>query len=260
MSDIKASNPKDAIGSRKVGLSRVSLPVVMEMDVAMFEGSLKYGRHNYRAIGVRTSVYFDAALRHLFAFWEGQDIDPDSGLSHITKALASLAVLRDAQLQDKVDDDRPPVSVDFIAGLNAKVAALIEKYPNPVEPWTQGRVTPAGTFTDQEWADAHVANGVFDTTAVYESGGSLSHLEGAVVALGHSVKTQLGCCTAMVGPGRGEILSPDYSGPDRRDELRGDRRVNKKFSSSMPNLRKKQLHSGSSGFYWGRRITDPVAY
>lgn len=122
------------------------------------------------------------------------------------------------------------------------------------------------TFSNEKWDEAHVANGVFDTTAAYESEGPLSHLEGAVVVLEQSMKPPLGtCCTSMVGPGRGDIGTPTYSGPDRRDELRGDRRVNKDFSSNTPNLRKKQFHAewgghGDDPYRWGRRITDPVAY
>src|SRR5271170_6356732 len=51
----KASNPKDALGIRKVPFSTISMPVLAELGVAMLEGALKYGRHNYRAIGVKGS-------------------------------------------------------------------------------------------------------------------------------------------------------------------------------------------------------------
>jgi len=124
----KASNPKDIIGTRRAALSVVPLPVVVEMGVGMAEGAAKYGRHNYRAVGVRASVYFDATMRHLIAWWEGEDIDPDSGLSHVTKAMCSLAVLRDAQMQGMCTDDRPPRSVPFYAEANDRAAAIIDKH------------------------------------------------------------------------------------------------------------------------------------
>jgi len=103
----KPTNPKDSIGSLKPALSTVSCPVLFEMGAAMTEGC-KYGRHNYRVIGVRASVYYDAAMRHIMAWWEGQDTDPDSGLSHITKAMACLMILRDAEIVGNINDDRPP--------------------------------------------------------------------------------------------------------------------------------------------------------
>jgi hypothetical protein len=133
----KPSNPKDAFGVKKASLSCVPAPVLLEMGIGMQEGGAKYGRHNYRSIGVRGSVYYDATMRHLMAWWEGEDIDPDSGLSHITKAMCSLAVLRDAMLQNKFNDDRPPKSVPFMTELNAKSEALFEKYPDPVRPYTE---------------------------------------------------------------------------------------------------------------------------
>jgi hypothetical protein len=40
------------------------------------------------------------------AFYGGEDHDQDSGLSHITKAIAGLIILRDAMLNDSVVDDR----------------------------------------------------------------------------------------------------------------------------------------------------------
>lgn len=129
---VKESNPKDAVGVKKAPFSTVPAPVVAEVGLAMLEGALKYGRHNYRAIGVRTSVYYDAALRHLTAWWEGQDIDPDSGLSHLVKAIACLVVVRDAEMIGKMVDDRPPSHRDnWQADLNAKAGALIDKYPTP---------------------------------------------------------------------------------------------------------------------------------
>lgn len=135
----KPSNPKDAFGVRKVPVSTVPAPVIGEVGLAMLEGALKYGRHNYRVIGVRASVYYDAVMsRHLPAWWEGQDIDPDSGLSHITKAIASLIVLRDAMMRGNWVDDRPPRTDDrWIDELNAKAAELIAKYPDPKDAFTQ---------------------------------------------------------------------------------------------------------------------------
>lgn len=131
----KPTNPKDMVGIAKAPRSTVSAPVMAEVGVAMLEGALKYGRHNFRAVGVRGSVYYDAACRHLDAWWEGEDIDPASGMSHITKALSCLMVLRDAMIQGKFTDDRPPPSPEgWLDDLNAKAAALLEQYKDVPPP------------------------------------------------------------------------------------------------------------------------------
>lgn len=132
MSEVKETNPKDAVGIKKVPMSCVSAPVVMEGALGMMEGALKYGRHNYREVGVRASVYYDALMRHMMAWWEGQDIDPDSGINHVGKAIATLFVLRDSMMRGNWVDDRPPrCDPEWIAELNKRAAALVEKYPNP---------------------------------------------------------------------------------------------------------------------------------
>jgi hypothetical protein len=139
----KSTNPKDSVGVKKAYLSTVPMPMILEIGVAMLEGALKYGRHNYLIAGVRASVYYDAIMaRHMPAWWEGEDTDEESGLSHLTKAAACLVVLRSAQIYGKLIDDRPPhAPKGWLLALNQKAAALIDKYPNP---------KPAYTFRDQE--------------------------------------------------------------------------------------------------------------
>lgn len=135
----KSTNPKDAVGIKKVPMSVLSGPVLMEIGLGMMEGARKYGRHNYRVAGVRGSVYFDAVMRHLWLWYEGQDIDPESGLNHITKAMSALHVMRDAMLNDKFTDDRPPVfkDQDWVNNFNRLASGIIDKYPDSLPPYTK---------------------------------------------------------------------------------------------------------------------------
>jgi hypothetical protein len=121
-------------------MSTVPMVVLYEVGLGMLEGACKYGRHNYRVIGVRGSVYYDATMRHLAAWWEGEDADPDSGLSHITKAICSLVVLRDAMIQGKFNDDRPPRGpTSWMLEMNTIVKEILKKYPEPVKPYTESK-------------------------------------------------------------------------------------------------------------------------
>lgn len=124
----KPSNPKDAIGIRKAPMSTVPANVLAEIGVAMLEGTAKYGRHNYRAVGVRASVYYDALMRHMMSWWEGEGTDPDSGVSHITKALACLVVLRDSMFQGNWEDDRPIPSNPFYGRLNELSGEILDRH------------------------------------------------------------------------------------------------------------------------------------
>jgi hypothetical protein len=134
----KPTNPKDLMGIRKVSFCCLPFTVLGEVALGMQEGGMKYGRHNYRDEGVAVSTYIDAAIRHLGGFWEGEDIDPESGVHHISKAISTLVVVRDAMLNDKCTDDRPikPLNADWLKELNVKASALVDKYPTPERPYT----------------------------------------------------------------------------------------------------------------------------
>lgn len=122
----KDTNPKTLAGSSKYPMSVVPANVLAELSVAMLEGALKYGRHNYRAMGVTESIYYDATMRHLQAYWEGEDIDPASGQPHLIKAMASLAVWRDAKARGMATDDRPPPT-EFSAEVQARMEELMRR-------------------------------------------------------------------------------------------------------------------------------------
>jgi hypothetical protein len=105
MSD-KPTNPKDAIGADKIPMHLWPTTATALGSMALLDGALKYGRSNYRAIGVRASIYYDALIRHLHKWFEGEDIDPDSGLPHLAHVLACAGILVDAQAAGKLTDDR----------------------------------------------------------------------------------------------------------------------------------------------------------
>ena len=135
----KDTNPKDIIGMKKAPMSTLSCPVLFEMGLGMLEGARKYGRHNYRAMGVSATVYYDAAMGHLMDWFEGEDIDPDSGMSHVTKAMTALVVLRDSMLMENWIDDRPLRNPNklFKKSFNPKAEAIIEKIPDAVVPYLE---------------------------------------------------------------------------------------------------------------------------
>lgn len=102
----KSSNPKDAFGSIKIPLHLWPLTATVMGCMGFLDGALKYGRTNYRPMGVKASTYFDACSRHLALWFEGEDIDPESGLPHLAHALACLAIIVDSQATGNLNDDR----------------------------------------------------------------------------------------------------------------------------------------------------------
>lgn len=104
----KSSNPKDVVGSRKLSLSCVPWTLIVCAARALWEGVLKYGRFNWRICGIRGSIYLDALKRHLAKYENGQDVDPKTKIHHLDSMIGCLAIMRDAMLYGKFEDDRPP--------------------------------------------------------------------------------------------------------------------------------------------------------
>lgn len=104
----KETNPKDTIGDAKVPLWLLSPQAKIKWAMAQFAGLIKYGAWNWRAAGVRTSIYLSAMERHMDAFKSGEDFDPTDGTDHLGNIMACSAILIDARAAGKLNDDRPP--------------------------------------------------------------------------------------------------------------------------------------------------------
>lgn len=126
-------NPKDKMGAKKPNLSVLPFAPLLEVVPALYEGRRKYGPWNWRAEKVSETIYADAAIRHLMQFIAGEDIDPESGVHHIAKAIAGLLVVRDAQLHGCSIDDRMVDQNLNIPRIMEQLAGVNERYPNPVE-------------------------------------------------------------------------------------------------------------------------------
>ena len=83
------------------------------------EGADKYGPFNWQDTPVQASIYYDAMMRHLLAWYTGQDVDPHSpsnGL-HLASVRASAGILIDAFATGRVIDDRPKRAASAAAAI-----------------------------------------------------------------------------------------------------------------------------------------------
>jgi hypothetical protein len=68
-------------------------------------GAQKYSAHNW-AKGASWSRYFSAMMRHMWAWWRGEDNDPETGYSHLAHAACCLGFLMAYQRRGLGTDDR----------------------------------------------------------------------------------------------------------------------------------------------------------
>jgi len=89
----------------KPRLSLVPKEAYWGMAQALTFGAKKYSAHNFKN-GLEYHRLADAALRHLTSYMDGEDNDPESGLSHLDHALATLAMLKYMSVNKPEMDDR----------------------------------------------------------------------------------------------------------------------------------------------------------
>jgi len=100
-------------------------------------GLKKYGRFNWRHAGINATTYIGAIRRHLDAWADGEDNDPDSGLSHIAHIIAGANIILDAQAIGMMNDDRSKLPTPKEAADRMRCSVLREVThgkPVPCEP------------------------------------------------------------------------------------------------------------------------------
>ena len=102
-----SGDPKGEAGAAKPGLDNISLAAQYYEGAVMKQGADTYGAYNWCEHPMKASTYYNAILRHLNAWWQGEDLDPKSGFPHMAHIRASAGILIDQQETERMIDDRP---------------------------------------------------------------------------------------------------------------------------------------------------------
>lgn len=89
----------------KAPMSLLSREALEQTALVLEFGRKKYAAHNWRK-GFEWSRPLSAAMRHLTAFIDGEDKDPESGLSHLAHAAACIMFMLEFEKTHKELDDR----------------------------------------------------------------------------------------------------------------------------------------------------------
>jgi hypothetical protein len=92
--EVNVSETFKKFDSEKIDYSLLeSLVVEMYCTVAQM-GAKKYGRNNWKQATADDVYRYEAALlRHIMAYKSGEEIDKESGLSHLSHALWNLVAV-----------------------------------------------------------------------------------------------------------------------------------------------------------------------
>lgn len=106
MEPLTVKDPKRDAGDKKTPLYLIPPHAMEEAAWVHKLGAEKYGPYNWRDTGVCSNTYVSAILRHLNAWRDGEDLDPESGRSHLAHIICSANILLDAEKNLTLDDDR----------------------------------------------------------------------------------------------------------------------------------------------------------
>ncbi len=130
------TNPKAAraVADGKPRPGLLEAHVRHQIAAVATHGADKYGTRNWRVHPVYIRTYVDAMLRHLDAWAEGEDLDPDSGHHHLAHIGANVNVVLDALKHGTLVDNR-----DFAESKPAGEAANV---PTGTKPDPAASLTP----------------------------------------------------------------------------------------------------------------------
>lgn len=104
-----ALNPKHAAGAARPNYRHVPASGLYAVGKVMDLGAAKYGPFNWRSTGLCLQTYIDAIRRHTDALAGGQNIDPESGESHMAHVAACALLVLDCIDRRNLVDDRPTI-------------------------------------------------------------------------------------------------------------------------------------------------------
>jgi hypothetical protein len=112
--------------SGKLRLDLIPIGPLVNLVLTYMIGSVRYEDYNWRK-GMKWSRIYAAMLRHLFAWWVGEEFDQDTGQPHLGSVAWGAFTLLEYQRSHKEFDDRPKNS-----DLSPRQAQLLTESMSPL--------------------------------------------------------------------------------------------------------------------------------
>jgi len=93
--------------SEKPKLHLLPPKAVLEVGKVLTFGAEKYDPENWKKVPDLQNRYTSAALRHIFAHMDNEELDEETGLSHLAHAMCCLLFKLEIELEQKNKEERP---------------------------------------------------------------------------------------------------------------------------------------------------------
>lgn len=99
--------------SEKPRMDLLPPKAIFEVAKVLGFGAEKYGPENWRLLDNLQGRYTAGALRHIFAHMDGEELDPESGTSHLAHALCCLLFKLEIELENAKIEEEDPREADI---------------------------------------------------------------------------------------------------------------------------------------------------
>ena len=94
--------------SAKPRMNLLPPKAIIEVSKVLTFGAEKYDAENWRKLDDLQNRYTAGALRHIFAHMDGEQLDPETKLSHLAHALCCLLFKLEIELENaKIEEEKP---------------------------------------------------------------------------------------------------------------------------------------------------------
>ena len=91
--------------SEKPRMNLLPPKAIVEISKVLTFGAAKYDAENWRKLDDLQNRYTAGALRHIFAHMDGEELDPETNLSHLAHAMCCLLFKLEIELEERTKEE-----------------------------------------------------------------------------------------------------------------------------------------------------------
>ena len=91
--------------SKKPKMNLLPPKAIVEISKVLTFGAAKYDAENWRKLDDLQNRYTAGALRHIFAHMDGEELDPETNLSHLAYAMCCLLFKLEIELEERFKEE-----------------------------------------------------------------------------------------------------------------------------------------------------------
>ena len=99
--------------SEKPRMNLLPPKAIVEISKVLTFGAAKYDAENWRKLDDLQNRYTAGALRHIFAHMDGEELDPETNLSHLAHAMCCLLFKLEIELENGKSKEEEPREADL---------------------------------------------------------------------------------------------------------------------------------------------------